>query len=320
MSKVHCIINLTSGDGAIGSQPACTKKIRHFFPDCTIEFTSNEPQKSAIELTHQLLTKKIGDPPETLIVMGGDGTIGEVVHGIFTSRSSQSDFVPPKLGIVNLGSGGDFARNLDIPRDLSKSLAIVKDGQEKQIDVGRLQYIDFHDKQRERYFINVASVGLSARIADRANQKQFKGHFPYFFSSFVENLNAKNIRLKISTKDQDIISECMLIAICNGKYFGQGMQIAPFARINDGLFDLTYFSNWNRLLAPLYLKRLYQGTIYRSSSVSTLRTDEVHISEYTEATKSQNATTLVWVECDGEMIGRLPVTAKILKKALTILV
>ncbi len=392
--KVYGIVNLHSGaanemlgvsettDSVAQKNNRIAKEIKKHFPDSLVVFTT-EQKKSASRLAYAYMQgilkeqEKIDDAHDTanantemehlILVFGGDGTIGQVVHGLFHALLAHTDSsishpdlyqekrkkesnpyqfseqllsLLPKLGVVNTGSGGDLARYLDLPSDFSVCLEIIKKGKSRSIDVGRLESYDLENQKRTFFFLNVASVGLSAEIADRVNRKKRKNFMSYFLASFRENLTAKKIPLQVQVHSKDgtrqtIESSAILVAICNGKFFGQGMEIAPYALAEDGLFDVTIFHQWNRLLAPLQLRRLYKGTLYRSREVQALRCRQIEISAspqsampvvsspLSDASKTAPKTakkSMVLIEIDGELIGQLPLTADLIHKGLRVCV
>ena len=401
-NRVHCIINLHSGtashsEGSRAQQSNRTiRAIKKSFPASTIAFTTDE-KNSARQLAAAYMqdaqsvrdvqgeaddsgatsaaaaNEKLANAnPKTsanenlLLIVGGDGTIGQVVQGLFDGKehASQHDGkehdgkehdgkehasqyagkdaglktpthpstsppppppLPfPQLGIVNTGSAGDFARYLALPTELTACLDVIKNRKIREVDVGQIEAMDLQNQQREFYFVNVASVGLSALIAERVNQYKNKNPLSYFLASFRENITAKNVPLEIICHTKEGTSHtnrsvAMLVGICNGKYFGQGMQIAPYALAEDGLFDVTIFHHWNRLLAPLHLRRLYKGTIYRSREVQALRSNHLEIRVAQSASKT-NRSDQVLVEADGELIGHLPIRVTNIPRALRICV
>ena len=110
------------------------------------------------------LAEKEAEQGRTFIVaMGGDGTISEVVTGIMNSGK------PVELGILPRGTGGDFCRSLNIPKDLSKAARQLREATTRRIDAGRIRFLNNEGKQAVRYFVNTASFGMSGGVATRAN-------------------------------------------------------------------------------------------------------------------------------------------------------
>lgn len=162
------------------------------------------------------MSEKISDTEECVIFsVGGDGNLNEVLNGIAGSANKI-------LGNIPSGSGNDFDRTL------------------KQYDTG-IHSIDL-GKINGRYFINVACVGLDADVANNVLITRQKKWIPvsqrYNASIVYSYFHYKFKKLKIQMGKSAIDSECTILAICNGQYYGGGYRIAPHALLNDGLFDI----------------------------------------------------------------------------------
>ncbi len=162
---------------------------------------------------------------ETIVYsVGGDGTLNEVVNGIVNSGSV--------LGIIPAGTGNDFSKIMN------KTIRTNNSGIER-IDIGKVN---------ERYFINVASLGIDAKVAKRANQlkeKSVPSSLVYYLSALIEAIKLESIKLKVDGKKD--FKNFTMLAVCNGAYYGGGIAIAPNASINDGVFDVYEVPNINRL-------------------------------------------------------------------------
>ena len=123
-------------------------------------------------------TKKAGDGIELakrysengrrfIIACGGDGTINEVANGILQSGKDT------EMGILPSGTGGDFRKTLNIPQETREAAKILQTGVTKKIDVGRVTFQNFADETVSRYFLNVASFGLSAAINEKVKEKDY---------------------------------------------------------------------------------------------------------------------------------------------------
>lgn len=163
----------------------------------------------------------------TIFSVGGDGTLNEVVNGITNSSV--------KLGIIPTGTGNDFYKTFkDIDDDI--------------IDVGRVN---------DKYFINVASLGLDAEIANYANTlKKYNLNIPnnliYILSIFREYFKYKPINIDIDGNKKDTT----ILTICNAKYYGGGFKIAPNAQLSDGKFDIVDVGTLNKLEILKLIKKL----------------------------------------------------------------
>ena len=160
--------------------------------------------------------RKIDDTEECVVFsVGGDGSLNEVLNGIAGSTNKI-------LGNIPSGSGNDF----------DKTLKMLDSGIHS-VDVGKIN---------NRYFINVACIGLDADVANNLLSLRYKKWIPvkqrYNISLIYTYFKYKFKRLKIQMGESTIDSECTILAVCNGQYYGGGFRIAPHSLLNDGMFDI----------------------------------------------------------------------------------
>ncbi len=273
------------------------------------------------------LTKKQGDGTELakkfiesgrklIIACGGDGTINEVANGILQTGADDVE-----LGIIPAGTGGDFRRSLGIsatPREAAKQL---KTGETKLIDVGRVTFSDHENQVTSRYFLNVASFGLSASINSRVKQKGefqwipsevIRGKTKFAISTLQEILDTefKTIRVKIDNSEEKTLNT-INFCVCNARFFGGGMKIAPDAKLNDGFFDLVNIGDINTARILLNGYKLYSGSHLSLPEVKSTLVKKIEVSVFDEKE-------IINIETDGELPGKLPAAFEIVSKALKV--
>ena len=174
--------------------------------------------------------------------VGGDGTLNEVINGINSNC---------KLAIIPLGTGNDFYR-------------VYKEIQGTQkIDLGIVN---------NKKFINIASIGLDAEVANKANYYKCKGKFKNFeyYAGIIDSL-IKNPNYNTS------LGNITLLAICNGKYYGNNVPINPNYNLKDGEFEVYKASKLKRLeFLKLFLK-IYQGNHFDNDLVDYFKTDNLQV-------------------------------------------
>jgi lipid kinase YegS len=182
------------------------------------------------------VTKKRGDArrfaaeaggTDLLIAAGGDGTLNEVVHGLM----DLSKAARPPLGIVPLGTANDFATGCGIPRDPESALALCLECQSVPIDIG---------KANEHWFLNTASVGFGAEVTATTppELKRLLGHAAYTVMGAIMAINVHHYHGRLTLPDREITGSGPVAIVGNGRQTGGGIQVAPRARIDDGLLDL----------------------------------------------------------------------------------
>ena len=164
---------------------------------------------------------------DLLIAAGGDGTLNEVVHGLM----DLSEAARPVLGVVPLGTANDFATGCGIPRDPEQALALCIEGKQVPIDVG---------KANEHWFLNAASIGFGAEITATTppELKHLLGTAAYAVMGAILAMNVHHYRGRLTLPDREIAGSGPVAIVGNGRQTGGGVQVAPRARIDDGLLDI----------------------------------------------------------------------------------
>lgn len=270
-------------------------------------------------------TKKAGDGVELakrhsengrkfIIACGGDGTINEVANGILQSGKDV------EMGILPSGTGGDFRKTLNIPQETREAARVLQTGETKRIDVGRVTFQNFENETVERYFLNVASFGLSAAINEKVKEKDYfkwlpidalRGKAKYALSTLEKVLDTDylTVRVKIDGKDEKPLNT-LNFCVCNARFFGGGMKIAPDARITDGFFNVVNIGDIKTLKILLKAHTLYRGTHYDLPEVKNSLAKKIEVSPINNQQ--------IHIETDGELPGKLPATFEIIPNALKI--
>ena len=250
---------------------------------------------------------------ELVIAMGGDGTINEVVNGFFDAAGKPIS-ATASFAVLNAGTGGDFRKSLGVPLDLAEAAARIKGATPRRIDVGRLNYIDHQSRPASRYFINIASFGLSGLVDRYVNQstKALGGTLSFAMDTIRAGINYKNASISMRldggpAKEGRIYT----VAVANGRYFGGGMYVAPNAEIDDGLFDVVTLGDFSFGDVLLRGLDIYSGKHLTNPKVTVVRASKVEVEPL-----AGNSDVLL--DVDGEQIGRLPATFEILKGGLQV--
>src|SRR6185295_12965956 len=156
MSLPLVIVNPTSANGATGSAwPQLASDLSSQFGPFKNLFTRGPGD--ATTLANDAARKGT----RFIIACGGDGTISEVANGILSSGKDV------ELGILPSGTGGDFRRTLEIPSQSRAAARVLKTGRTVRIDVGRVSFTDHNGTEAMRYFVGVASCGMSTKVIER---------------------------------------------------------------------------------------------------------------------------------------------------------
>lgn len=249
-----------------------------------------------------------------IVACGGDGTINEVANGIMLSGKDA------ELGVLPQGTGGDFRRTIGMPSTIRRASEALKNGVTKQIDVGKVTYINHQEQTEERYFLNIASVGLSASIIERVKTTgnlnwitfgslRGKASFAYSALQEVLNLGVKTVRVRFDDGEVNSL-QTIVFCVANARYFGGGMKIAPDAVIDDGLFNAVNIGDLSTTKIMRKAPKLYAGTHYSLDEVKHTTAKRIEISAHGNEE--------IHLETDGELPGKLPAVFEILPSALRV--
>ena len=164
---------------------------------------------------------------DLVVAAGGDGTLNEVLNGLMNLPA----VTRPILGIVPLGTANDFATGCSIPGDPAKALALCMEGEAVPIDVG---------KANDHWFINAASSGFGAEITATTSPelKRLFGSAAYTVMGAILAINLHHYRGRLILPGREITGSGPVAIVGNGRQTGGGIQVAPRARIDDGLLDV----------------------------------------------------------------------------------
>ncbi|GAK60283.1 diacylglycerol kinase catalytic region [Candidatus Vecturithrix granuli] len=303
---IAAIVNPKSGGGKTGERWAAIQSALERELG-TFTVLETRQKLDAIGLTRQALK----DGTQTIIAVGGDGTLNEVVNGFF------EDGVPihpaAKLAVVLRGTGSDFVKTCKLPGTIEELTQAIKTGDASPCDIVRATVKPISEEPRERYFINVADVGIGGPVVNLVNNssKRLGGKITFLLAGAQATLQSKNFMMRIKLDGETICDQQprYFTVIANGKYFGGGMHIAPEANLNDGLFDVMLAGDFS-LFEKIFkiLPRLYTGKIGQLKKIRMLRGKRLHI----------NADRPLLIEADGELIGKTDALFEILPSALQI--
>ncbi|MBW3547478.1 MAG: diacylglycerol kinase family lipid kinase [Actinobacteria bacterium] len=236
-----------------------------------------------------------------LVAVGGDGTVHEVVNGMFVDGRT---IVPqPVLGVVAAGSGCDFVRTFGLPTAPAEAAARLAGAETRALDLARIDYVDAHGSSGTRYFANIAEAGLGGATAARAaGLPRLLGPSRYFFAFWATLPSYQPGTMRIEV-DGVVAHEgrTVNVVVANGRFFGGGMHISPRSDPGDGTLELLVFTG-RKTDSFTMLPKVYRGRHVPHPSIVELRGRCIRL-------ESEQPFT---IEADGEILGTTPATVEVL--------
>jgi diacylglycerol kinase (ATP) len=247
-----------------------------------------------------------------IIAVGGDGTINEAINGLCDGEAPpRADIV---FGTVTSGTGGDFRRTFGIGSSYRGSIARLRDAKPSPIDLGLLVRRSADGQPDYRWFNNIASFGFSGEVIRAVNEarwsRMFGGKVAFLVNSMRELRRFEGRQVELLIDGVTTSFDICTVAICNGRYFGGGMMIAPNAEPDDGLFDVIVVLQ-NPPLPMLDLRLLYRGSHIGHRNVRVFRGARI----VAHALSNRP----VRLEVEGEAAGLLPAEFRMVPRALNFL-
>ena len=256
-----------------------------------------------------ILTKEaIKKGERQIIAVGGDGTLNEVVNGIFHQQACGPDEIT--VAMIPVGTGNDWIKTFGIPNNYKGAIGKIKEGKTIAQDIGKLTFLK-NGKEQQRFFANMAGFGFDALAACKANAQKEKGRngfLVYLKSILGAFLHYKTQKVKIFINGENIEEDMFSISVGIGKYNGNGMKQAPFAIPDDGQFVVTWIKEIGLWGILANLPGLYSGKYINDRRVFSRKTKELSITAH----KSFAA------EVDGESLGEGSFHVQILPRALRV--
>ncbi|MGI6206946.1 MAG: diacylglycerol/lipid kinase family protein [Anaerolineae bacterium] len=302
--EISVIVNPTAAGGAVGHE---WPDLRAYLKAQGLRFrdTLTEAPGHATELALEAVRQ--GYP--TVVAVGGDGTLNEVVNGLYNGNGSTPT---TELAIVSRGTGCDLVRTLGLRDPKRAILALTERRTTRTIDVGEI-LMERGGHQERRLFLNAAGLGFDAEVVEgllhhRYTGRKIGGTVPYLLQVFRSIVRYDNKRVRASV-DGEVSEGCFTAFFaCNGRYFGGGMKVAPQADPDDGLFDVVVIRAVSRLGLLARLPTVYFGwhTIFPEIEIRRARELKVETEDR------------ILIEADGELVGTAPATLRVIPSGLRV--
>ena len=299
MTYARLIVNPAAGAGRTARY---WPEIRSVLKQVGLKFEHDitEAPGHAIEL----VKIAVGKGYKLIVSVGGDGTINEVVNGLYVT-GSLSDVA---MGIIGTGTGGDYIRTIGVPRDYIQACERLMHPHEYTVDLGMVE----HGNDQKRLFANFGGLGFDAEIV-KATTIKYKslGSLPSYLMGMLTTLvTYHNHEMSIELDGKQEEKKVCTVIMSIGKYGGGSMFIAPNADPTDGLFDVVVIGDVSKPDLLYSLPRVYKGTHLTHPKISITRVKHVKV------TCKNNLA----LQADGELLGQSPATFSVLPSALKLMI
>lgn len=267
MKEIHLICNPTSGKGSTLKILDRIKEWANLQQDLKLHVHLTENVGHATSIARDLTTT---NNPTTVLIMGGDGSVNEVLNGI-------NNFDVTTLGILPFGSGNDFVRALGIDDKRDKlDPVVLMESYVYNPNVKKIDYLLLNDKYRA---INEIGLGLCAEvIAMRNRMKHFSPKTQYKIATIIKSLFWKSFPYTLSVdKGAGYPVRTMWFTINNGIAIGGGMPTAIDAKIDDGLISIMYVKKFAHIKTIHHLLRVKKGKAYSLKETSKFTCKEIDL-------------------------------------------
>jgi YegS/Rv2252/BmrU family lipid kinase len=299
---ICCVVN-----GRISRKPeleTALEFVRNSLPTAKVEVLISEHEGHAIELA-----RAASAGCDYLIAVGGDGTLNEVVNGCLQADCAS----PPVLGVLARGTANDFTKSTHLTGGVDQLLELIRSESHRSIDAGQVSYQDARGNPGQRYFLNVAEVGIGAEVVERVNRgkRRLGANLTFLRSALLSLIRFRKRRL-VLVRENGMAAEGEYLAVvaANGRYFGSGLCIAPEARLDNGKLRLTLVGGINIADFLRHVRDLKQA--------ETIDHPEIHYESCHWLDVSATTGTCP-VEADGEFLGYTPARIRILPGRLKFL-
>jgi diacylglycerol kinase (ATP) len=304
------IVNPRSGSrGAASELPHVLKRVEEVLGDVVIRYTAERGH------ARDLALEGAREGHSLIIAVGGDGTFSEVANGVLEYGGETA----PSLGIIDLGTGGDFRRSLGIADGLDGCLEALCSGDTRLIDVGRASFRNREGQSETHHFINVLSAGLGG-LVDRYIERMpsfLGGKVGYYLAALgaVARSKERPLRARVTWEGttRDAVIPAYVVAVCNGRWFGGGMDVAPMALLDDGRFEVITITARSKPYLADRVRSVYTGRHLLEPTVHHFPCTAIELS-LADTTAERH----FLLDVDGEALGSLPLKVELLRERLAV--
>jgi YegS/Rv2252/BmrU family lipid kinase len=235
-----------------------------------------------------------------VISCGGDGTNFELINGYFNNPAKDK----PPIGIVPIGTGNAFARDLNIGNgDWQKALRIIKKGNTRKVDTMR-----FNTEGKEYYLLNIIGAGFVADVGATADKLKMFGEISYILGVFHRLAKLETFKMTLTLDDKIVTRDVLFVEVANTRYTGSIFLMAPEAQMDDGLLDIIILKKVSRRKLLRLFPTIFKGQHVNYDEIECFKARKIKI-------ETDQAKTLI---PDGEIMGSTPFMIECLPSSVNV--
>ncbi len=288
-AMIKIIVNKHAGSGKAADALNTVEEILRSKNIGYVVFDTEETH-DALPLAKEVCAQEDTD---TVIVLGGDGTLHQVLNGF-------DNFEKINLGIIPCGTGNDFAAAANLPTDIAKSLDVILTGNAKHTD-----YFQMGDIRG----INAIGTGIDVDVLVRYAKHKKRTKSTYLKSLLSSLIHFKPYCIAKTVNGETTERSSLIVLAANGKYIGGGLNVAPDSVMDDGLIDIVVVDSMRKPALPFALVKLLKGKILKLKQTTLERAKEVLIKLKDESGP---------VQVDGEIYSGVPMDIKLVSGKLKV--
>jgi diacylglycerol kinase (ATP) len=249
MSKTKLIFNPNSDRGRSGQRAADLRAIAEEYGGA--DWVGTEHPTHAMDLAARAGLEGY----ERVVAMGGDGTVHEVINGLMRVAEPHR----PKLGIIPIGTGNDFAYAAGVAFEPMQAMKQVFTGTARPVDVGVIR----DNNNRSEYWNNSVGIGFDGKINIMSRKITGMYGFPMYLTAVLRTIfqDYESARMKLQIDDGPLLDkDVLMLTLGNGPREGGGFMTTPAAKVDDGVFDYVNVPHMGRLSILALLPRVMNGT------------------------------------------------------------
>jgi diacylglycerol kinase (ATP) len=249
-----------------------------------------------------------------IICIGGDGSLNEVINGVMQAKDkiTPESWQHIRVGLYPKGTGNDFARTVQVKPDIQKLKQCILNDTYSLIDLGLASYTDLTGRSSSRYFINITDIGMGGIIAQKlASYSTWMGAGLTFQRAIISTLiGYKKQAVELKADQIQFTGEIMNVAFANGKYFGNGLGIAPDALPGDGIFSIVIIGKISMIDYIRLLGEVKRCRIIDHSEFKYFAARNIEIKSEAEDLP---------IDMDGDFVGYSPLKIEVVAAAIKFL-